>query len=128
MVVDDHGSKFTPTRSNDSDVEFLILDWHNINKLPYINETSQNDSVSIDDASPSSNTSPILEGDPASSDFCHHQGNLNTDITTDILVCEPSKQFQKNHSNIIRDPKVDVQTQENSKVNYKEMIRHICKP
>ena len=32
VVVDDQGSKSTPTRSDDSDIEFLILNWYNKNK------------------------------------------------------------------------------------------------
>ena len=64
-------SKSTPTRSDDSDVEFLILNCYNKNKLPYSNETSQNDSVPTDDASPCSSTSPVAEGDPPSGDSSH---------------------------------------------------------
>ena len=43
VVVDDQGSKSTPLRSDNSNVEFLILNWYNRNKLPYNNETNQND-------------------------------------------------------------------------------------
>ena len=100
VVVDDQGSKSTPTRSNDSDVEFLILNWYNKN----------NNSVSENDVSPSSNTSPIEEGDPPSRDQSLQQRDLETNLTTDILVRESSKQVQKNHKafNIIGDPKASV--------------------
>ena len=52
--------------------KFLIFNWYNRNNI----ETSQNDSVSIGDetigdASPSSNTSHVIEGDPPSSDSSH---------------------------------------------------------
>ena len=128
VVVNYQGSKSTPTMSHDSDVEFLILNWYNKNKLPYNNETGQNVSVTANDASPSSNTNLVTKGDPPSSDSSHQQGDLKTDLTIDILVREPSKQVQKNHSasNIIGDPKASVQTQGNSKINYKEMIDYIC--
>ena len=48
-------------------------------------------------------------------------------MTIDILVREPFGRVQKNNSasDIIGDPKVGVQTQGNSKVNYIEMIGHI---
>ena len=49
-------------------------------------------------------------------------------MTTDILVREPSKQVEKNHSafDIIGELEADVQTRGNSKVNYREMIWHMC--
>ena len=59
--------KFTPTRLDNSDVKFLILNWYNRNN----NETGQNDNVSTDDALLSSSTSPVAEGDPPSSDSSH---------------------------------------------------------
>ena len=71
MVVDDQGSKSTPVRSDNSDVELLILNYYNKNKLSYSNETSQNDNVLIDDASPSSNTRFVTEGNPPSVDSSH---------------------------------------------------------
>ena len=54
----------------------------------------------------------VVQGDPPSGDSSHQQGDLETDLTTDILVREPSKQVQKNHSTyeIIGDPKASVQT------------------
>ena len=128
VVVNYLGSKSNPTMSHDSDVEFLILNWYNKNKLPYSNETSQKDNVSANDESPSSNTNLVAKGDPPSSDSSHQQGDLDTDLTIDILVREPSKQVQNNHSafNIIGDPKAGVQTRGNSKINNKEMIEYIC--
>ena len=85
-------------------------------------------SVLGDAASPSSSTNPVLEDDPPSNDKSFQQGDLETDQTIDILVCEPSQQVQKNHSasNIIGDPKAGVQMRGNSKVNYREMIGRIC--
>ena len=53
MVVDDQGSKYTPTSLDDSDVEFLILNWYNRNS----------NSVLEDDTSPS-NTNPVIKDDP----------------------------------------------------------------
>ena len=118
VVVDDQGSRSTPIRSNDSDVEFLILNWYNKNS----------NSVSKDDASPSSSTCLVSKGDPPSGDSSLQQRDLETDLTTNILVRERSKLVQKNHStsDIIGDPKASVQTRENSKVNYRETIGPIC--
>ena len=91
VVVDNQGSKSTPTSLDDSNVGFLIFNWYNKNKLPYSNETSQNDSVSMDDASLCSNTNPVSEGDPPSGESSHKQGDLETKLTTDILVREHFK-------------------------------------
>ena len=118
MVVDDQGSKSIITRSENSDVEFHILNRYNKNS----------NSASGDAASPSSSTNPIVKDDPPSSDSSLQQGDLETDQTIDILVREFSKRIQKNHSisDIIEDFKAGVQTRGNSEVNYREMIRHIC--
>ena len=117
VVIDEQGSKSTLTRSNNSDVEFYILNRYKKNS----NNTSG------DAPSPSSNTSPVVEDDLTSSDSSLQQRDLEIDLTTDILVREPSKRVQKNHStfDIIEDPKVGVHTRGNSKVNYREMIGHI---
>ena len=58
VVVDDQGSKSTLTRSDNSNVEFYILNKYNKNS----------NSVSRDAASPSSSTNLVAEDDPPSSD------------------------------------------------------------
>ena len=57
MVVDDQGSQSTPTKSDDSDVKFFILNLYNRNS----------NNVSKDDASLNRSTSPVAKGDPPSS-------------------------------------------------------------
>ena len=111
MVVDEQGSKSTLTRLNNLDVEFCILNRYKKNS----------NNASRDAPSPSSNTSPVVEDDLTSSDSSLQQRDLEIDLTTDILVREPSKRVQKNYStfDIIEDPKVGVQTRGNSKVNYR---------
>ena len=80
VVVDDHESTSFEIKKDDAKT-----------KLPYSNETSQNESVFADDASPSSSTCLVAEGDPLSDDLTHKQGNHEVELITDGFVRESSK-------------------------------------
>ena len=84
----------------------------------------------MDDASLYSNTNPVSESDPPSGESSHKQGDLETKLTTDILVREHFKRVQKNHSvsNIIVENKLVFRHMEILKSTIERRLRTYATP